>query len=70
MARHSGPARCRRFRYNFVVDGAMVTDPRNIETERMQVMTRSILYVPGAAFMDTKDVPHGAVSVVTYFPKC
>jgi enterochelin esterase-like enzyme len=52
---------------------AAIDSPRrhegNIETERMQVMTRSILYVPGAAFMDTKDVPHGAVSVVTYFSK-
>ncbi len=64
-----GPLDSGAYRYNFAVDGAIVTDPRNIETERMQVMTRSILYVPGAAFMDTKDVPHGAVSVVTYFSK-
>lgn len=64
-----GPLDSGAYRYNFAVDGAMVTDPRNIESERMQVMTRSILYVPGAEFMDTKDVPHGAVSVVTYFSK-
>lgn len=64
-----GPLDAGAYRYNFSVDGAIVTDPRNIETERMQVMTRGILYVPGAAFMDTKDVPHGAVSLVTYFSK-
>lgn len=64
-----GPLDPGAYRYNFAVDGAIVTDPRNIESERMQVMTRSILYVPGAAFMDTEDVPHGAVSLVTYFSK-
>jgi enterochelin esterase-like enzyme len=35
--------------------------------ERMQVMARTILYVPGAVFMDTRTVPHGAVAVVTYY---
>src|SRR5438132_13089282 len=33
----------------------------------MQVVTRSILHVPGAAFMDTRNVPHGTIGVVTYF---
>src|SRR5438094_5936197 len=55
------------YRYGFAVDGAPVTDPRNIETERMQVVTRSILHVPGAAFMDARDVPHGALAVRTYY---
>jgi len=64
-----GPLDAGTYRYNFVVDGAIVTDPRNIEAERMQVMTRSILHLPGAAFMDTKNVPHGAVAVVAYFSK-
>jgi enterochelin esterase-like enzyme len=62
-----GPLDAGAYRYGFNVDGATVTDPRNIEMERMQVMTRSILYVPGAPFMDTEDVPHGAISVVTYY---
>jgi enterochelin esterase-like enzyme len=61
-----GPLDPGAYRYSFTLDGASVTDPRNIEMERMQVMTRSILYVPGAPFMDTRPVPHGAVSVVTY----
>ena len=62
-----GPLDPGAYRYSFTVDGASVTDPRNIEMERMQVFTRSILYVPGAAFMDTRTVPHGAVAVVTYY---
>jgi hypothetical protein len=51
-----GPLDPGGYRYSFTVDGATVTDPRNIEMERMQVVTRSILYVPGAAFMDTRTV--------------
>jgi enterochelin esterase-like enzyme len=61
-----GPLEPGSYRYGFSVDRANITDPGNIETERMQVLTRSILHVPGAAFMDMRDVPHGAVSVVTY----
>ena len=62
-----GPLDPGSYRYGFAVDGAAFTDPRNIETERMQVVTRSILHVPGAAFMDTGNVPHGAVGVTNYF---
>ncbi len=62
-----GPLDPGAYRYSFTVDGASVTDPRNIETERMQVVTRSILYVPGVAFMDMRTVPHGAVAVVNYY---
>ena len=62
-----GPLEPGSYRYGFSVDGASVTDPSNIETERMQVVTRSILHVPGAEFMDEKNVPHGVISVVTYY---
>jgi enterochelin esterase-like enzyme len=62
-----GPLDPGSYRYGFAVDGAQVTDPANIETERMQVVTRSILHVPGAAFMDPRNVPHGAISVATYY---
>ena len=55
-----GPLDPGSYRYWFAVDGASVTDPSNIEVERMQVVTRSILHVPGAAFMDTRNVPHGS----------
>jgi enterochelin esterase-like enzyme len=63
------PMEAGSYRYGFSVDGANVTDPRNIETERMQVLARSIVHIPGAAFMDERAVPHGAVSVVTYHSK-
>jgi enterochelin esterase-like enzyme len=35
--------------------------------ERMHVMARTILYVPGTVFMDTRTVPHGALAVVIYY---
>lgn len=62
-----GPLVPGAYRYGFTVDGAYVIDTRNIDMERMQVMVRSILYVPGAAFMDEGNVPHGAVSIVNYY---
>lgn len=61
-----GPLEPGSYRYGFAVDGASVTDPRNLETERMQAVTRSILHVPGAAFMDAAEVPHGAIALVSY----
>jgi enterochelin esterase-like enzyme len=64
-----GPVDAGAYRYSFMVDGTSVIDPRNVDMERMQVMVRSILYVPGAAFMDTRDVPHGAVALVNYYSK-
>ena len=62
-----GPVDPGAYRYNFNVDGATVVDSRNLATERMQVTVRSILYVPGAAFMDERDVPHGNVQTVSYY---
>ena len=62
-----GPLAPGAYRYNFNVDGATVVDSRNIDTERMQVVVRSILYVPGVAFMDERKVPHGAISEVFYY---
>jgi enterochelin esterase-like enzyme len=64
-----GPVDPGAYRYRFAVDGAFVIDPRNVDMERMQVTVRSVLYVPGAAFMDTRDVPHGAVALVHYYSK-
>ena len=57
-----GPLEPGSYRYGFGADGAEFTDPRNIETERRQVVTRSILPVPGAEFMDTRNVPHDTVA--------
>ncbi len=55
------------WRYNFNVDGVSVIDPRNPSTSESNENTWSLVHVPGADFMDTKPVPHGAVAAVTYY---
>ncbi len=55
------------YRYEFLVDGVSVLDPRNPAVSESNERAWSLLYVAGADYMDTKDVPHGAVSEVTYF---
>jgi len=64
-----GPIPPGAYRYNFNVDGVPVIDPRNPATSESNANTWSLVYVPGADFMDTKDVPHGAVAAVTYYSK-
>lgn len=54
------------YRYNFNADGIPVIDPRNPATSESNANTWSLVSVPGAAWMDTQDVPHGAVAEVTY----
>ncbi len=55
------------YRYNFNVDGVSVIDPRNSATSESNSNTWSLVGVPGAKWMDTQDVPRGAVSEITYF---
>jgi enterochelin esterase family protein len=62
-----GPIRPGAYRYNFNVDGVSVIDPRSAATSESFNNVWSLVNVPGADFMDTKDVPHGAVSAVTYY---
>ena len=62
-----GPLSPGAYRYNFNVDGVAVIDPRNPATSESNENTWSLVYVPGAEFMDTRDVPHGAVAAVTYW---
>jgi len=64
-----GPIDAGAYRYNFNVDGVSVIDPRNPSTSESNANTWSLVYVPGSDFMDTKDVPHGAVASVTYYSK-
>jgi enterochelin esterase-like enzyme len=54
------------YRYNFNVDGVATIDPRNPLTSQSNENTWSLLTVPGSDYMDTKNVPHGAVAEVTY----
>lgn len=62
-----GPIQPGAYRYNFNVDGVPVIDPRNPATSESNENTWSLFYVPGADFMDTKRVPHGAVAAVVYY---
>ena len=55
------------YRYNFNVDGVAVIDPRNPKTSESNENNWSLVHVPGADFIDAKDVPHGAVSEVAYW---
>jgi len=62
-----GPFDSGAYRYNFNVDSVSVIDPRNPSTSESNMNIWSLVYVPGSDFMDTKDVPHGAVAEVTYY---
>lgn len=62
-----GPLEPGAYRYSFTVDGLTVVDPRNPKTSESNENTWSLVQVPGADWQDTKDVPHGAVSEVTYW---
>jgi enterochelin esterase-like enzyme len=62
-----GPLPAGAYRYNFNVDDVNVIDPRNPSNSESNDNLWSLVYVPGAEFMDTKDVPHGAVAEVTYY---
>jgi enterochelin esterase family protein len=53
------------WRYTFNVDGLITNDPRNTRVSPNQTQVQSLLVVPGD-FSETRDVPHGAVSLVRY----
>lgn len=48
------------YRYFFVIDGAVVLDPRNVEVSPQGTNTNSLLVVPGD-FSEHRKVPHGSV---------
>jgi enterochelin esterase family protein len=62
-----GPIDPGAYRYNFNVDGVAVIDPRNPLISESHNNVWSLVYIPGADFMDTRDVPRGSVSRVTYY---
>jgi enterochelin esterase family protein len=62
-----GPIDPGAYRYTFVVDGVAVMDPRNPSVSESNTNAWSLVYVPGADFMDTTKVPHGAVAAVHYY---
>lgn len=62
-----GPLVAGAYRYTFNVDGVPVIDPRNPATSESNANTWSLVAVPGSDFMDTRNVPHGAVASVVYY---
>jgi enterochelin esterase-like enzyme len=62
-----GPLAPGAYRYVFNVDGLNVVDPRNPRTSESNENVWSLVHVPGAEWVDTLDVPRGAVSQVTYW---
>jgi enterochelin esterase family protein len=62
-----GPIDPGAYRYNFNVNGVTTIDPRNPWISESNNNVWSMVYVPGSDFMDTKEVPHGAVASVTYW---
>jgi len=64
-----GPIDPGTYRYNFNVDGVSVIDPRSPAISESNNNVWSLVHIPGQEFMDTKEVPRGAVSAVTYYSK-
>ena len=64
-----GPVDPGAYRYKFSVDGATVLDDSNPSVSESNDTSWSLVYVLGAAFMDTQNVPHGSVEAVTYYSK-
>lgn len=62
-----GPVPAGAYRYHFNVDGLAVLDPRNPATSESNNNSWSLTVVPGAEFVDTRQVPHGAVAAVNYY---
>jgi enterochelin esterase-like enzyme len=62
-----GPVDPGAYRYNFNIDGVATIDPRSPFISESNNNVWSLVHVPGADFMDTKSVPHGAVSAVNYY---
>lgn len=62
-----GPIDPGAYRYNFNVDGVTTIDPRNHQTSESNTNVWSLMYVPGSEFMDTRNVPRGAIAEITYY---
>lgn len=55
------------YRYRFSIDETFVIDPENTHISESNMNVWSLVHVPGARFMDTRQVPRGAVASVTYY---
>lgn len=64
-----GPLAPGAYRYTFTVNGVSVIDPTNTSISESNTNVWSMVYIPGAEFMETKNIPHGAVAEVHYYSK-
>jgi len=62
-----GPIAPGAYRYTFTVDGVAAVDPRNPSVSESNNNAWSLVYIPGASFMDSGRIPHGAVATVDYY---
>ncbi len=62
-----GPVNPGAYRYTFMVDGVSVVDPRNPSVSESNNNAWSMVYIPGAAFMEAARIPHGAVASIHYY---
>ena len=62
-----GPIGPGAYRYNFNIDGVATIDPRSPFISESNANVWSLVYVPGADFMETKNVPHGVVAAANYY---
>jgi len=62
-----GPVGPGAYRYTFNVNGLAVVDPRSPTVSESNNNVWSLVCVPGSEFIDTREVPHGAVASITYF---
>jgi len=61
-----GPVESGTYRYVLNVDDVRTVDPSNQAVSESNGNAWSVVHVPGSNFMDTTDVPHGAVATVHY----
>ena len=64
-----GPLEPGAYRYNFNVDGVSATDPGSPLVSESNTHLQSLIIVQGSEYMDTKDVPRGAIAEITYYSK-
>jgi enterochelin esterase-like enzyme len=62
-----GPIDPGAYRYTFSVNGVAAMDPRNPAVSESNTNAWSLVYVPGAEFMDAGKAAHGAVAEVYYY---
>jgi enterochelin esterase family protein len=61
-----GPLVPGAYRYQFNIAGVPVIDPRNPAVSESNNNVWSLAVVPGSDVYDVRDVPHGALSAITY----